>query len=62
LKTNRLFGGTYSLQLQGRKINKARSQREAGSNQNSAFNGLHGVITQKIELFITTAERTSNPA
>jgi hypothetical protein len=26
------------------------------------FNGLHGVISQKIELFITTAVRTSNPA
>jgi hypothetical protein len=24
------------------------------------FNGLHGVISQKIELFITTAVRTSN--
>jgi hypothetical protein len=26
------------------------------------FNELHGVISQKIELFITTAMRTSNPA
>jgi hypothetical protein len=25
------------------------------------FNGLHGVISQKIELFIPTAVRTSNP-
>jgi hypothetical protein len=25
------------------------------------FNGLHGVISQKTELFITTAVRTSNP-
>jgi hypothetical protein len=25
------------------------------------FNGLHGVISPKIELFITTAVRTSNP-
>jgi hypothetical protein len=25
------------------------------------FNGLHGVISQKIELLITTALRTSNP-
>jgi hypothetical protein len=25
------------------------------------FNGLHGVISQKIVLFITTAVRTSNP-
>jgi GNAT superfamily N-acetyltransferase len=26
-----------------------------------AFNGLYGVISQKIELFITTVVRTSNP-
>jgi hypothetical protein len=26
------------------------------------FNGLHGVIFQNIELFMTTAKRTSNPA
>jgi hypothetical protein len=26
-----------------------------------SFNGLHGVITQKIELIIATAERASNP-
>jgi hypothetical protein len=25
------------------------------------FNGLHGIISQKIELFISTAVRTSNP-
>jgi hypothetical protein len=25
------------------------------------FNGIHGVISQEIELFITTAVRTSNP-
>jgi hypothetical protein len=25
------------------------------------FNGLHAVICEKIELFITTAVRTSNP-
>jgi hypothetical protein len=25
-------------------------------------NGIHGVISQKIEWFITTAVRTSNPA
>jgi hypothetical protein len=25
------------------------------------FYGLHGVLSQKIELFITTAVRTSNP-
>jgi hypothetical protein len=26
------------------------------------FNGLHGVISQNIELILTTAVRTSNPA
>jgi hypothetical protein len=26
------------------------------------FNGLHNIISQKIELFITTPVRTSNPA
>jgi hypothetical protein len=26
------------------------------------FNGLHGVTSQKTELFITTAMRTTNPA
>jgi hypothetical protein len=25
------------------------------------FTGIHGVITQKIELFVTSAVRTSNP-
>jgi hypothetical protein len=25
------------------------------------FNGLHGVISQKIEVFVTTAVRTSTP-
>jgi hypothetical protein len=26
-----------------------------------SFNGLHGVISQKVELFITTGVTTSNP-
>jgi hypothetical protein len=29
LKANRRFGGTYSLHLQGRRINRARNQRES---------------------------------
>jgi hypothetical protein len=29
--------------------------------ETSAINGLHGVISQKIVLFITAAVRTSNP-
>jgi hypothetical protein len=34
---------------------------KAGGNKSSASNGLHGVISQQIILFITTAVRTSNP-
>jgi hypothetical protein len=33
-----------------------------GSSETSASNGLHGIISKKIELFITTAVRTSDPA
>jgi hypothetical protein len=55
LKVNRRFGGTYRLNLQGRKISRARNQRESG------WQGEHGVISQKIVLFITTSVRTSNP-
>jgi hypothetical protein len=39
----------------------APNQREAGT-KHFNFNGLLGVISQKINLFITTALRTSNPA
>jgi hypothetical protein len=34
---------------------------KAGGKQSSVFNGLQGVISQKIVLFITTAVRTSKP-
>jgi hypothetical protein len=40
------------------------SKAEHGSDmflRNVGFKGLHGVISQKIELFITTTVRTSNP-
>jgi hypothetical protein len=37
--------------------NTANTKQVAGL----TFNGLHGVISQKIELFITTAVRTSKP-
>jgi hypothetical protein len=53
LEVKRLFGGICRPYLQGRRISKARNQREAS-------NRLHGVISQKIELFITSAVRTSN--
>jgi hypothetical protein len=53
LKMNPLSGGTCRLHLQGRRISK----QETSVKQVA---GLHGVISQKIELFITTAVRTSN--
>jgi hypothetical protein len=58
LKVNRRFGGTYRLHLQGRRITEQETSVEAGR---FTFNGLHGGIYQKIELFITTAVRTLNP-
>jgi hypothetical protein len=63
LKVNRRFGGTCRLQLQGPRISNARNQREAGSRQSSDWRQrrLQGVISQKMELFVTTAVRTSNP-
>jgi hypothetical protein len=45
LKVNRRFGW----------------RRHAPRKRRLIFNGLHGVITQKIELFISTAVRSSNP-
>jgi hypothetical protein len=60
LKVNRRLGGTCRLHLQGRRINQARNKREADSKQSLrhlptkrrfTFNGLHGVISQMIELF-----------
>jgi hypothetical protein len=37
LKVNRHFGGIYHLQLQARRISRARNQREAGSKQSSTM-------------------------
>jgi hypothetical protein len=72
LKVNRRFGGAYRLHLQGRRINRATTQRksrwQAGKQtllaayfytgfcsvppkRRLTFNGLHGVISQKIVLF-----------
>jgi hypothetical protein len=59
LKVNRRFGGTCRLHLQARRISKVRNQRESRC---QAFSGLHDIIYQRIELFINTAVRTSNPA
>jgi hypothetical protein len=79
LKVNRRFRETCLLHLQGRRISRARKQREAGSKKSwflawlilrcwqhvspkrrLAFNGLHCVISQKIELFVIAAVRTSS--
>jgi hypothetical protein len=38
-----------------------RCRRHVTRKRRLSFNGLHGVISQKIELFITTSERTWNP-
>jgi hypothetical protein len=46
LKISRCFGGSYRLHPPKRQL---------------TFNGLHGVISQKIERFITTSVRSSNP-
>jgi hypothetical protein len=63
LKVNRCFGGTCRLRLQGRRISQARNQREAGGKEKRrlVLYGLHGVISQKLVLFIAPAVRTSNP-
>jgi hypothetical protein len=75
LSVNRRFGGTYRRNLQGRKISRARYQRESSCStylwtlrwrwnvplkRRLNLNGLHGVISQKMVLFITTALRSSN--
>jgi hypothetical protein len=76
LKMNRRFGGSCRIHIQGRRISQARNQREARSyllilrpwrwrwhvppKRRLTFNWLHGVISQKRELFITTTVRTSN--
>jgi hypothetical protein len=68
LKVNRHFGGTelclppasgflflaYSSTL--------KMEATVPPKRRLTFNGLHGVIFQKIEHFITTAVRTSGPA
>jgi hypothetical protein len=74
LKVNRRFRITCRLHFQDRRISQARNHLEASSKQSwrwrryvplkrqLTFNGLHGVISQKIVLFITTAVRTLHPA
>jgi hypothetical protein len=59
LEANRRFGVTNFLHLQGRKVNKPRNQQAA--TLLAVCYGLHDAISQKTELFITTAARTSDP-
>jgi hypothetical protein len=62
LKVNRNFGGPICLPLQGQRICHARNNLEevAGRgdlflrNVGWSFNGLHSLISQKREFFITT--------
>jgi hypothetical protein len=72
-KVNRRFGGTCRLHLQGREISQAGEQLETRwqpelclqpalkPKRRLTFNGLHGIISQEIELLITTAVKISNP-
>jgi hypothetical protein len=68
-KVNRRFGGTCRLQFQSKIISQTRNRREVGSKQTPhvpakrrlTLNGLHYVIHQEIEFFLTIAVRTSNP-
>jgi hypothetical protein len=57
LKVNPRFKGTCCLHLQGH----GRWRQHVSPKRQLTFNGLHGIISQKIELFITTAVRTSSP-
>jgi hypothetical protein len=71
LSCNRRFRGTYRLQLQGRRSNFSKNQqasrwqaewrRYVPPKRRLQLNRLHGVISQKMILFITTAVKTSNP-
>jgi hypothetical protein len=69
LNVNRRLVGTYLLHLQGRRISRVRNKPESRwqaewyvpSKRRLTFNGLHGVISENILLFITNAVRTSNP-
>jgi hypothetical protein len=73
LKVNRRFGRTYRLCCRAAWHLRSRCflaqlilrpwgwRRYVRTKRRLTFNGLHGVISQKIVLFITTAVRTSNP-
>jgi hypothetical protein len=75
MRVNRRFGGTYRLLLQGESLfitcfhagfllSLFFDPEDGGDvlpKRRSTFNGRHGVLSQKMVLFITTAVRTSNP-
>jgi hypothetical protein len=73
LEVNWRFRGTCHFHLHGGRVSPARNQHEADSNQcwiwrwhappkrRFNFNGLHGSISRKTELLLTTAVRTSDP-
>jgi hypothetical protein len=66
LSFNRRSGETYRLHLQGRRKGSANHEQADGKRyvppkRRLKLNGLHGVISQKMILFITTAVKTSNP-
>jgi hypothetical protein len=67
LKANQCFRGTCSLHLLGQRICQERNQHEVGSKQTLKMEVKidwllkdYMITSQKIELFITTALRTSN--
>jgi hypothetical protein len=76
-KFNRRFGGTCRLHFEGRRISKqvifgnqverkaklatSKWMRHVPPKRRLTYNGLHGVVYQKTELFITTAVGTSDP-
>jgi hypothetical protein len=60
LKVNRHFGGKYGLHLQSRRISQERNHYEAVS-LSVDFQLITRRYTQKIELYITTAVKTSDP-
>jgi hypothetical protein len=74
LEVNRSFGRIYRLHLHGYCLLFASrmflvwlilrhwsSRRHVPLKRRLTFNGTHGVISQKIEIFLTTAVRTLNP-
>jgi hypothetical protein len=73
VKVNRRFGRIYRLHLQGRKKADQGTSVKAGGQKTLKMEPIcssetsvdtqrtHGVIFQKIVLFINTAVRTSNP-